>query len=99
MNSYSKLLEEDRRLSILRVLADSAGYKANQFLLLQMLDEVFGHTISMDRLKADFAWLSEQGLLVVGEHGPVQVPMLTERGLDVASGRATTPGVKRPRPG
>lgn len=97
MNTYARIVEEDRRLQILQLLAESPGYNVNQFLLLSALD-TFGHTVSMDRLKADLAWLAEQGLVVVGELGDVQIPKLTDRGLDVAQGRAAHPGVKRPRP-
>lgn len=97
MNSYTQLLEQDRRLQILQLLAESPGYRANQFLLQSALD-TFGHTVSMDRVKADLAWLAEQGLIVIGELGDVQIPALTDRGLDVAQGRAIAPGVKRPRP-
>jgi hypothetical protein len=97
MNTYQKLLEEDRRLTVLLLLAESPDYKANQFLLQSALDG-FGHTVSMDRLRADFAWLAEQGLVTDHETADVHVPQLTDRGLDVAQGRVTHPGVKRPRP-
>lgn len=96
-NSYARQLEEDRRLTILLLLAQSAEYKANQFLLMDALDG-FGHAVSLDRLRADLAWLAEQGLVEIAELGGVQVPQLTDRGLDVSRGRAQHPGVKRPRP-
>lgn len=98
MTTYLKVLEEDRRLTILLLLAEAADYKANQFLLLSALD-TFGHNVSMDRLRADLAWLEEQGLLTNSATAGVQIPQLTARGLDVAQGRTTHPGVKRPRPG
>lgn len=96
--SYAKLLEEDRRLSILRLLAESNEYKANEYLLQTALDGV-GHAVSGDRVRADLAWLAEAGLVELAVVAEVQVPQLTTRGLDVAQGRATHPGVKRPRPG
>lgn len=98
MSTYAQLLEEDRRLTILLLLAESADYRANQFLIQAMLDG-FGHSVSLDRLRADFAWLAEQGLLEMSAAGEVQVAQLTARGLDVAQGRVVHPGVKRPRPG
>ncbi len=96
--SFSRLLEEDRRLAILRLLRDSIEYKANEFLLQEALDRL-GHAVSADRLRADLAWLAEQGLAEIDVVGEVQVPRLLGRGLDVAAGRVTHPGVKRPRPG
>lgn len=98
MNSFERLLTEDRRLMILRLLAEDPGYQANVYVLRPALEAV-GHTVSHDRLEADLAWLAEQGLVTVGEAAHVTVGRLTARGADVASGRATVPGVKRPEPG
>lgn len=97
MNDYARLLEEDRRLQILMLLAESPGHRANQHLLQTALDQ-FGHVVSMDRVKADIAWLAEQDLVTAESTGGVQIPKLTSRGLDVAQARVTHPGVKRPRP-
>lgn len=97
MNTFATLLEQDRRLTILLMLVESPDYKANHFLIQAALDG-FGHTVSMDRVKADLAWLAEQGLVTIQETAAVQVPQLTDRGLDVAQGRVQHPGVKRPRP-
>jgi hypothetical protein len=97
MNTFTKIVDEDRRLTILLLLSESPDYKANHFLLQTALDG-FGHTVSVDRLKSDLAWLAEQGLVVQHDTAGVQVPQLTDRGLDVAQGRVVVPGVKRPRP-
>ena len=98
MSTYAQLLQEDRLLTILVLLADSADYRANQFLIQSALDG-FGHAVSLDRLRADLSWLAEQGLTEISNAGDVQVAKLTARGLDVAQGRVPCPGVKRPRPG
>ena len=97
MKLFSEHVDEDRRLTVLLLLAESPDYRANQFLLQSALDG-FGHAVSMDRIRADIAWLGEQGLVAVNETAGVMVPQLTARGLDVAQGRVTHPGVKRPRP-
>jgi hypothetical protein len=96
--SYAKLVEEDRKLAILRLLSESNDYKANEYLLQSALDGV-GHAVSGDRLRADLAWLADSGLLEIELVAGVQVPKLSARGLDVAQGRVHHPGVKRPRPG
>lgn len=95
--SFAALQEEDRRLVILRVLHDSTDYTCNEFLLGQMVGEL-GHPVGSDRLRADLAWLSEQGLLTVRDTGGVQIAQISRRGADVAMGRAQVPGVKRPLP-
>lgn len=96
--SYARLVEEDRRLTILRLLADSNEYRAHEYLLQQALER-FAHAVSGDRLRADLAWLAEAGLVELDVVADVQVPRLTQRGLDVAQGRTQHPGVRRPRPG
>lgn len=96
--SFQKLLTEDRRLVVLRFLAEDPGYRLNTAVLRTALD-AYGHSVSRDQVDTDCAWLAEQGLVELEQVGPVQVACLTGRGLDVAQGRAVAPGVKRPGPG
>lgn len=95
--SFSDFQTEDRRLVLLRALGNAAQYRANAYLLRAFCDSV-GHIVSAERLQTDLAWLAEQSLVTL-EHKPVLQATLTERGLDVAEGRAVQPGVKRPMPG
>lgn len=97
MSDFQTLLREDRRLVLLRLLADGDDYAANVFLLQAALPG-FGHSVSEDVLRGDLAWLAEQGLITTSEPGGVLLAKLTRRGDDVAAGRARVPGVKRPRP-
>lgn len=96
--SYADIVEADRRLVILKVLADSAAYACNEHLLGTLV-AAFGHAVTNDRLRTDLAWLAEQGLVEVRQVAGVEIATLTQRGLDVAQGRAHVPGVKRPAPG
>lgn len=96
--SFQKTLTEDRRLSLLLMLAETPGYRANAFLLRDAIAEVYGHDASIDQVKTDVAWLAEQGLVSQAITGEVVMAALTARGADVAAGRATVPGVKRPMP-
>ncbi|MBE7419844.1 MAG: ArsR family transcriptional regulator [Ideonella sp.] len=96
--NFAEHLTHDRRLVLLRALAAAAQYRANAFLLRRYCDAV-GHVVSADRIEADLAWLGEQGLLSLERPEGVTVATLSARGLDVAEGRATVPGVQRPQPG
>lgn len=96
--NYRDAVTADRRLVILRLLENSSGYMANQFLLQSAL-EGFGHVDSLDTIATDLAWLEEQGLLTLEKPGNVQLAKISQRGLDVANGRSVVPGVKRPVPG
>jgi hypothetical protein len=96
--NFHKHLTEDRRLVLLRLLADAPGYAANESILLEAV-ESFGHRPSRDALRADLAWLAEQGLVTIEEVATVMIATVTRRGGDVAFGRAVVPGVRRPEPG
>lgn len=95
MTKFAHFLAEDRRLVILRVLADMPAYRTNSFLLNTLLAQ-WGHEPSADQVKGDLAWLQEQALVSVEVVESVHIATLTARGADVAAGRAVVPGVKRP---
>jgi hypothetical protein len=95
---FSELLTEDRRLTLLRLLTAAPGAAANTYVLATGLREL-GHACSGDQVEGDAVWLSEQGLVTVEDLGKARVVRLTQRGDDVAAGRARVPGVKRPVPG
>lgn len=94
---FGDLQDEDRRLAVLQVLRDSASYRCNAPLLQQMIARL-GHDISTDRFMTDISWLQEQGYVEPKDVGGVVIVRLTGRGMDVALGRGTFPGVRRPRP-
>ncbi|QBH95761.1 ArsR family transcriptional regulator [Limnobaculum zhutongyuii] len=93
--SYAEFLREDQRLVMLRLLAELPAYSANSSVLYSALSQ-YGHYPSRDAIKSELYWLQEQGLVSLNDIGTVVVATLTPRGLDVSSGRAIVPGVKRP---
>lgn len=95
MNEFAQFLREDQRLVILRVLAELPSYKTNSSMLVTLLDR-FGHTPTRDQVKTELLWLAEQALVTVEDVSDILVATLTERGADVAKGRARVPGVKKP---
>lgn len=97
-NSFTRLLSEDRRLVVLRILDRAPGNEANHYILRDALDSM-GHNVSRDVVRGELAWLEEQGLITVENLGSMSVAQLTGRGQDVSLGRAVVPGVKKPVPG
>lgn len=96
--TYRDEVDADRRLCILRLLAEDPGYSHNDSVVQSAL-ATLGHRVSREMVRADFAWLSQVGLVSVEEiNATIHVAELTPRGLDVARGNATVPGVKRPGP-
>ena len=98
MNAYSRARIEDRRYLILRFAAEGNG-AANSAMLADFLDDM-GHKASADQIRSDLGWLSEQGLVAASEpdRGGIVPFSVTERGADVARGRASVPGVRHARP-
>lgn len=97
MNDYEHHLDEDRRLTLLHLLAESPGYSATAHVLQPGL-EPFGHRVGLMRVAGDLTWLHEAGLVRASQIGGVHVAEITQLGLDVANGRAVHPGVRRPVP-
>jgi len=97
MSEYERIIQQDRRLVVLRMLAQDADYSHNEYILGEAL-RVYGHRISADLLRSELSWLAEQGLLVVEDVSGVLIAKLTRRGKDVAEGAVAVPGVKRPEP-
>lgn len=96
MKSYRDSVTEDLRLAILQII-DEAGGETNSRILATELPHA-GHRISADRLRTELAWLAEQDAVTLAESGSMHVVTLTERGADLAAGRATIPGIRRPAP-
>lgn len=90
--SVGSALNEDRRAVILRVLAEYSS-SLNEGVLQDALT-AFGHHVSRDLVRTDLHWLAEQSLLTIEQVGTIVLAKVTQRGEDVASGRARVPGVK-----
>lgn len=97
-NALERLLGEDRRLVILRLLGKAPGNELNHYVLQVALEDK-GHRISLDAVLSELSWLEEQGLVTLESLPGMTVAALTARGLDVSLGRARVPGVKIPVPG
>jgi hypothetical protein len=96
--SFAEELAADRRLVVLRALAEMPGNAGNESVVKQALD-YFGHRVGSDIVRADLQFLSDHGLLriekIEAAKGELWVARLTQAGDDVAAGRSVHPGVKR----
>lgn len=90
-------LNEHRRLAVLRHLAQSSGYTSNASILIDVVNGV-GVSTSHDQMIGTLAWLQEQELIGLTDHGHVVIAVATMRGVEVAKGMAVHPGVKQPSP-
>lgn len=98
--TYAEVLAEDRRLAILKLLAESGG-SGNESVLRTGL-EMLGHTaeLTRDNVRKDILFLNECGLVVMEWFSDkIVVCKITKRGVDVANGRERVEGVKKPSVG
>ncbi|MEO0678846.1 MAG: hypothetical protein AAF192_00360 [Pseudomonadota bacterium] len=92
---FEDTMREHRRLAILRHLEACTDYTSNGSILIDICRGV-GVPTSHDQLRTELAWLKEQGLATLADHGDFHVATATRRGVEAALGQAVTPGVKRP---
>lgn len=95
--SYAQKVREHVRVTILRLLEEDPNYTMNDSLITDLVSE-FALSASRDTVRTELAWLREQGLVTFNNDAGIIIATLTERGADVALGRATVPGIKRPSP-
>ena len=96
--SYPEKMREAWRLELLKLLASLPGYEAGQYFLYTCMEEGELPPPSSDQVASELAWLSDQGLVSLRATRELSNASITQRGLDVAEGRARVPGVSRLRP-
>ena len=96
--SFADAMAADRRLVVLRALADAPGTSMNEGVTKTVLSQ-FGHHASTDMVRADLQLMADLGLLRIEKldaaRGEFWVAHLTPAGEDVATGRRTVPGIAR----
>jgi len=88
---------QNRRLKMLCALNEDSDYSLNDTLIQELLS-FQGFGVSLDTISTDLAWLEEQGLLTQRQLPGCKVATLRGRGVEVAKGLVTVPGINRPRP-
>jgi hypothetical protein len=100
VKTFAEQLREDRRLALLRVLAEQPGKSMNSSNLDKWLRHIQITGTRADTLDA-LRWLHDQALLrlaPVADIDGLYIATLTGAGQDIASGRALHPGVAEPSP-
>lgn len=102
--SFADKVAATERLYILRVLHEDMDAAMNEQIVRLALDAI-RLTLSQDALRAHLRWLEARDLItleVVGDAatatGGLLIAALTQRGADVATGRARIDGVAPWRP-
>jgi len=99
MTDYAEIKRQHLRLTMLRLLAEMPDYTLNASLLQEGADHA-GVPAPRAEVEAEITWLKDAGLLSIRRFGGNEliIATITDRGVEVARGRATAPGVKKPSP-
>lgn len=98
MSGFAERVAGGLRLVVLQLLASAAKEgvaEVNDGILRSSACE-FGPRPDPGRFAAALDWLAAEKLITLREAGEFRVASLTELGADVAAGRVTVIGVRRP---
>lgn len=95
---YQEKLREAWRLQLLKLLNSLPSYKAGQYFLYECMTSGEIPPPSADQVETELHWLSDQGYVELSAVANMQEAKITQRGIDIAEGRAIVPGVARVRP-
>lgn len=88
MNTAERMAERARRQAVLSTLMFSSGQTATARELRDTLENVHGYVATVDRVRADLAWLADIGMI----RAAGDAATLTEEGREVVLGRRALPG-------
>lgn len=91
--TFREKLNASSRRSILSFLAYDADYKLNDKQLRECFDGI-GESVTADSLHNHLRWLEEQGFVSLDKVSIFTIVALTDRGLDIALGKARAEGVR-----
>lgn len=91
--SYFDAVMRDVRLSVLSILSQAPEGSMGIGLLDRVLDEMPSERVARDELEAQVAWLEREKLVTTQRISGVTLVQITQRGIDVASGQLSVPGV------
>ena len=95
--TFTQLQDEEQRLYILRALVEM-GFDGNAMMLITAL-EAYGQRVSYRTMLQHLEWLESIDLVELSKIGETTKARLTQDGQDVADGRITLHGVRKPRAG
>lgn len=97
-DDFAPAIDAYIRAAALRLLAELPEYRANDMAIADAVRAI-GLGCTNDQLRGHLTWMEEQRLVTIVDVSGIKVATLTERGAEVAAGRAQVDGVQRPHPG
>jgi hypothetical protein len=93
--SYTRHIEEDVRLIILRELHRQPAGRLNDTILTRVVEDL-GHTKSRDWIRTQLRKLEELGAIALISAGTVLIATITRAGVEHVERRSSIEGVARP---
>lgn len=97
--TYPEIVQAAIRRALLELLAELPDYTLPEGDLAALMHERYPYRLGGVAMAAQTAWLHQAGLATRLAVGATAIVTLTARGLDVARGLETMPGVARRAPG
>ena len=94
-SNFTRHVEEDARLIILRELHVQSDGRLNDGVLWHVL-ESFGHNRSREWVRTQLHKMAELGAVVLTEAGSVLIAQITRAGVDHVLRRSKIEGIKQP---
>lgn len=95
---FSRHMEEDARLIILKELVAQTNYTLSD-TILQKVVEAFGHNRSRDWVKTQLRKMADLGAVTLQDVGSCVLATITEAGQDHVLRRGRIEGIARPSAG
>lgn len=95
---FSRHMEEDARLVMLKELASQTNYTLNETILHSVI-EAFGHNRSRDWLRTQLRKMEELGAIRLTPAGSVLIAAISPAGIDHVLRRSVIEGIARPSAG
>lgn len=95
---FSRHMEEDARLVMLKELAAQTNYTLNESILHAVI-EAFGHNRSRDWLRTQMRAMEELGAVSLTQAGSVLIAVISPAGIDHVLRRRVIEGIARPSAG
>lgn len=93
----AQILQRHRSLAILGFLSRPPEYRSNEDVLMDWLRHL-ALTCTRAEFRTLASFLKDGGHLQSEAVEELQIPKLTEKGLEIAEGKVISAGVKRPEP-
>lgn len=94
--TLDRIMREEARLIILRLLNEQSNGKLASSMIQSTLDELFGISRTREWIHQELRYLADVGAVRITPAATILIAEITRQGVDHVERRAVLEGVKRP---